>query len=211
MKEYLSVKERTENEYVVQRSVFIATVTPVSDAEEADRIVKEICAKYPDATHNCYAYVADDLGNVMKFSDDGEPQGTAGQPMLEVLRKQGLRHVLAVVTRYFGGVKLGAGGLVGAYTKSVTDALKKAEIVKYKPSVTFFVETDYACLKGLKREIASLSEVREYPTEFSGNVLLKFSVPTETEADVRKTISEATLGSAKVSVLDETQICYQIK
>ena len=75
-------------------------------------------------------------------------------------------------------MKLGAGGLVGAYTKSVTDALKKAEIVKYKPSVTFFVETDYACLKGLKREIASLSEVREYPTEFSGNVLLKFSVRT---------------------------------
>ena len=189
MQEYKTVEKEASDFFIEKKSKFIGYAKPVKTQEDTLEFISKIKSKHWDATHNVYAYVLRE-NNIQRYSDDGEPQGTAGQPMLEVLRKQGLRHVLAVVTRYFGGVKLGAGGLVCAYTKSVTDALKKAEIVKYKPSVTFFVETDYACLKGLKREIASLSE---------------------TEADVRKTISEATLGSAKVSVSDETQICYQIK
>lgn len=207
MNGYLSVKERAESEYVISRSRFIATVAPVADRDDADRFVKEISSKYPDATHNCYAYVADELGNVLRFSDDGEPQGTAGQPMLEVLRKQGLRKVAVVVTRYFGGIKLGAGGLVGAYTKSVTDALAVAETVSYVPGITLRVELDYPCLKSVQREIASFEKVKQFAPEFSNNVTLRFSVPTDFSEQAKHKITEITSGTAKIFDEEEGYIC----
>lgn len=119
-----TVLQDVENEIVIEKSRFICTLKKVQTEEEAQDFVKAMKKKYWDATHNCSAYLVDD--RAQRSSDDGEPSGTAGIPMLEVLRKAGVQRVAAVVTRYFGGVKLGAGGLVRAYTNSVAEALHKA-------------------------------------------------------------------------------------
>ena len=120
---FYSVKSEFTREIVISRSRFICTLKPVSDAADAQEFIKSIRKRYPAATHYCYAYIANEGGTEQKFSDDGEPQGTAGQPMLEVLKKRATYKTAAVVTRYFGGIKLGAGGLVSAYTRSVAEAL----------------------------------------------------------------------------------------
>ena len=109
---YLTVDGVTENTVEIKRSKFIATLSHVESGEDAEAFVRAVRKRYPDATHNCYAYIADELGNETRFSDDGEPGGRAGQPMLEVLKKRGVVRAAVVVTRYFGGIKLGAGGLV---------------------------------------------------------------------------------------------------
>ena len=123
---YLTVAGETEVRTEIKRSEFIATIAHVEDGESAEAFVKAVRKRFPDATHNCYAYISDERGNETRFSDDGEPGGTAGQPMLEVLKKRGLMRTAVVVTRYFGGIKLGAGGLVAAYTDGVSKAADAA-------------------------------------------------------------------------------------
>ena len=130
---YLSLAGETVSEKVIEKSRFITVSRHVCGDEEAKAFVAEISSKYADATHNCYAYVADRLGNLLRFSDNGEPQGTAGMPMLEVLRARKLCEAAVVVTRYFGGIKLGAGGLVRAYSGCVAENLNAARIVSYEP------------------------------------------------------------------------------
>lgn len=129
---YLSLQGSCITEKVIEKSRFITESRHVESDEEAKAFVAELSKKYSDATHNCFAYISDELGNNLRFSDDGEPQGTAGMPMLEVLRAQNLRQVAVVVTRYFGGIKLGAGGLVRAYSGSVADNLCSAQKVLYE-------------------------------------------------------------------------------
>ncbi|MDE7084622.1 MAG: YigZ family protein, partial [Clostridia bacterium] len=116
---YKSVAGETVTEKIIEKSRFITVSRHICGDDEAKAFVAEISKKHADATHNCYAYVCDKLGNILRFSDDGEPQGTAGMPMLEVLRANGLCETAVVVTRYFGGIKLGAGGLVRAYSGCV--------------------------------------------------------------------------------------------
>ena len=132
---YLSLSGECQTSKIIEKSKFIATSRHVCGEEEAKAFISEIRSRYPDATHNCYAYVADSLGNFPRFSDDGEPQGTAGMPMLEVLKAQKLFEAAIVVTRYFGGIKLGAGGLVRAYSGAVAENLSKAQRVMYEPCV----------------------------------------------------------------------------
>ena len=141
---YLTVDGVTENTVEIKRSKFIATLSHVESGEDAEAFVRAVRKRYPDATHNCYAYIADELGNETRFSDDGEPGGTAGQPMLEVLRKKGIVKAAVVVTRYFGGIKLGAGGLVAAYTDSVTEVLDAAGIRRMTECAEVTVECDYS-------------------------------------------------------------------
>lgn len=124
---YLSVIGDTITEKTIEKSRFITQSRHVEGEEEAKAFIAEVRAKYADATHNCYAYVADGEGNFLRFSDDNEPQGTAGMPILEVIRTLSLRQTAVVVTRYFGGIKLGAGGLVRAYSGCAADNLKEAE------------------------------------------------------------------------------------
>lgn len=119
-----------EHEMVVTRSRFVTTIAPVTDVADAERVVAEVRRRYWDARHHCTAMVTGVLGDQARSSDDGEPSGTAGVPMLEVLRRRDLTDVVAVVTRYFGGVKLGAGGLVRAYSTSVSEALDRAAVVR---------------------------------------------------------------------------------
>lgn len=134
------------DEYIVEKSKFIGHAKPVQTEEEARMFVEEIKQKYKDATHNVWAYTIGQNMNIQRYSDDGEPQGTAGIPTLELIKKEDLRNVVVVVTRYFGGIKLGAGGLVRAYTKGAKLGLDAAKIVEKRPFVSVEIEIEYTLL-----------------------------------------------------------------
>lgn len=129
---YLSVNGECRTRKTIEKSQFITTARHISSEEEAQNFIAEIRKKYADATHNCYAYVADRLGNCLRFSDDGEPSGTAGMPILDVIRNKKLYETAVVVTRYFGGIKLGAGGLVRAYSGCASENLDATQKVLYE-------------------------------------------------------------------------------
>ena len=150
MKELRTVKEHKEVEIEEKRSQFIANIFYVESAQEAMEKIKEIRKKYYDARHHCYAYVVQEETLVKKASDDGEPSGTAGSPILNVIEKNGLTNVLIVVTRYFGGILLGAGGLVRAYTGAATEAIKTSEIVAQEAGLVALVTVAYAEMEKFK-------------------------------------------------------------
>ena len=130
---YRAVYEGGQGEIVEKKSRFIATVLPIETEEEALEFIAKMKKKYWDARHNCYAYVTGDKGQIQRFSDDGEPQGTAGKPMLDILNSYGLTDCLLVVTRYFGGTLLGTGGLVRAYTDATRAGIENSDIVEKIP------------------------------------------------------------------------------
>lgn len=190
MKDYLSVAAEAECEYVIERSRFITHIAPVDGEEEAKAFVEKIRKAHSLATHNCYAYIADENGLKQKFSDDGEPQGTAGMPMLEVLKSHGLKKCATVVTRYFGGVKLGAGGLVRAYAKAAADGVRAAKIVKYVFCDFVRVGAGYETFPALLK----FSEKKNYKimdTQFSERAEAAFAVPREKRAAFEEDLAEA--------------------
>ena len=202
---YLSATGETTHEIVIQRSRFICTLKRIDGFDDALSFVKSVKKKYSDATHNCYAFISNAAGTEQRFSDDGEPQGTAGQPMLEVLKKKGISMTAAVVTRYFGGVKLGAGGLVSAYTRAVAETVENAKIVKNVVGVSLEIKCGYemynALLQALKGKIfATLS------TDFADNVKMTIAVPKEDADNIEKDITCALLG--QVSVLKGATTYY---
>lgn len=140
---FLLLKEGAEAELVEKRSRFIATVRPAASEEEALAFIEEMKKRYHDARHNCSAFVIGDKAQLTRSSDDGEPGGTAGKPMLDVLLGSGIRNVAAVVTRYFGGTLLGTGGLVRAYSGVLKDALEKCGTVRQRSGVRFKLRADY--------------------------------------------------------------------
>lgn len=150
-KEIRTVTKPSEYEKIIEKSKFITYLSHVESEEEARAFIAEIRAKHSMATHVCYAFIADKLGNLQRFSDDGEPQGTAGVPMLEVLKNRKLFETAVAVVRYFGGIKLGAGGLVRAYSSSVSEALDRAEICSLQICTEYCVETDYTGVDGVSK------------------------------------------------------------
>lgn len=142
MGKYLTVFEESQAEYVEKRSRFIATLRHVETEEQAMSFIDEMRTKYWDARHNCFAYSISG-GNLSRFSDDGEPHGTAGKPILDVINGSEITDVAIVVTRYFGGVLLGTGGLVRAYSKSAKDAVLNAKIAEMIPCTVFETECEY--------------------------------------------------------------------
>ena len=202
---YLSATGETTHEIVIQRSRFICTLKRIDGFDDALSFVKSVKKKYSDATHNCYAFISNAQGTEQRFSDDGEPQGTAGQPMLEVLKKKEIFMTAAVVTRYFGGVKLGAGGLVSAYTRAVAETVENAKIVKNVVGVSLEIKCGYemynALLQALKDKVfATLS------TDFADNVKITIAVPKEDADNIEKDITCALLG--QVSVLKGVTAYY---
>lgn len=202
---YLSATGETTHEIVIQRSRFICTLKRIDGFDDALSFVKSVKKKYSDATHNCYAFISNAAGTEQRFSDDGEPQGTAGQPMLEVLKKKGIFMTATVVTRYFGGVKLGAGGLVSAYTRAVAETVENAKIVKNVVGVSLEIKCGYemynALLQALKDKVfATLS------TDFADNVKMTIAVPKEDTDNIEKDITCALLG--QVSVLKGATAYY---
>lgn len=176
MEEYLSIGGRTVTEKIIEKSRFITTSAHVESEEQAKAFIAEISKKYFDATHNCYAFICDTLGNLLRFSDDGEPQGTAGMPMLDVIKNKNLRQTAVVVTRYFGGIKLGAGGLVRAYSSAVAENLAVAKKVLYCECGEREYVVDYPLVDVCTRYFCD-NECMLLNTEYSSEV--KFTVATK--------------------------------
>ena len=184
MKLYTIVRD-FQQEIVIEKSRFICTLKKVATEEEAQDFIKETKKKYWDATHNCSAYIVGESGAAQRSNDDGEPSGTAGLPMLEVLRKNNLHNVAAVVTRYFGGIKLGAGGLVRAYTNSVAAAIEEAGIAeKVLFGYFYFIQDINSAGKVLnilyQQNLFTVSSV-EY--DIDAKIVLRMPMSLKTEAD----------------------------
>ena len=145
-----TIKKATQSEINIKKSQFICSLFPTKTKAESKEIIQKLNEQYSDATHNCTAYIVSDGEG---FDDDGEPGGTAGKPMINVLRKNELHNVTAVVTRYFGGIKLGAGGLVGAYSKSVMEAIGEAEILEIEEYDVYEIVFEYSEIKTADSEV----------------------------------------------------------
>ena len=176
--EFCTIKGEKENLIVIERSKFICNIKGVENEEEAKEFIDLIRKKHSLATHNCYAYIADDKGLVQKFSDDGEPQGTAGLPMLEVLKNKRIFKTVAVVTRYVGGIKLGTGGLTRAYGGSVSECLNLAKISKMCSSYLLEITPDY---EGYSRLLKLLNDqnVATLSTDFGNLVKVEVAVKND--------------------------------
>ena len=172
----------------IKRSRFIAVVARVRDEEELFSRLGEIRKKYSDATHVCYAAIFDRTGNAARFSDDGEPSGTAGEPILEALKKSGLKETLVAVVRYFGGIKLGAGGLIRAYSSAASDALSAADKIVARPMDVYKLKTDFAHAKRFTA-FALRNEISIVDTEYSAEVT--FTLAVESKRNVLPILSDA--------------------
>lgn len=208
MKEYKGVRQVSANEIEIQRSRFICELFPVHTQEEAEYTLNLVRESYKDATHHCFAYIVGEHGILMRMSDDGEPQGTSGPPMLEVLKKRGLSDTLAVVTRYFGGIKLGANGLVGAYSRSVSEALDKTEIVTYTPTVIARVEIDYAPYGRLVNKLIELG-AEEIEKDFSSGVSAVYAVREDRFEQFEKSVAAITSGSGKITEIERKHYIFK--
>lgn len=202
---YLTVDGVTENTVEIKRSKFIATLSHVESGEDAEAFVRAVRKRYPDATHNCYAYIADELGNETRFSDDGEPGGTAGQPMLEVLKKRGVVKAAVVVTRYFGGIKLGAGGLVAAYTDSVSEVLDAVGIRRMTECAEVTVECDYSDHSAIESALTRAGALRGEAV-YGENVRSVWYAETDKSGELIELVSAKTLGKVRAEI---TGRCYK--
>ena len=202
---YLTVDGVTENTVEIKRSKFIATLSHVESGEDAEAFVRAVRKRYPDATHNCYAYIADELGNETRFSDDGEPGGTAGQPMLEVLKKRGVVRAAVVVTRYFGGIKLGAGGLVAAYTDSVSEVLDAAGIRRMTECAEVTVKCDYSDHSAIESALTRAGALRGEAV-YGENVRSVWYAETDKSGELIELVSAKSLGKVKAEI---TGRCYK--
>lgn len=169
----MRIKDTYENTIVIQKSIFITRIFRVDSIEEIEEKLAEIRKKHYDAKHNCYAYILGDNQEIQKASDDGEPQKTAGAPMLDVLKKNNMTNILAIVTRYFGGILLGAGGLVRAYSSSVSECLKLAKLYDTKLQTKFTLTTTY---QGYNTILKVIPYISIEDTAFTDQVLLTGSL-----------------------------------
>lgn len=154
---YYTVKGQGEHEIVIQKSRFIAHVARATTEEEAQNFIQEIKKKHWDATHNCSAYMIGENNQIQKANDDGEPSGTAGVPILEVLKKKDLKDTVVVITRYFGGIKLGAGGLIRAYGKATSEGIAATGMVERKLVQIMHTNVEYTLLGKIENELRSSS------------------------------------------------------
>ena len=192
---YRVLLEGGEGEYVEKKSRFIATIRRCESEEEAAAFIEEIKKKYWDARHNCSAFVLGARGELTRCSDDGEPGGTAGRPMLEVLLGEGIRNIAVVVTRYFGGVLLGTGGLVRAYTQAVKAGLQNCTLGRMRYGWEVEVGTDYNSV-GKILYLLGNAGIEPLESNYTDVVSLRILVPAEEAARLQKEITEATNGKA---------------
>ena len=191
LEHYKTIYEGGEGELVEKKSRFIATVRPVETEEEALAFIEEMKKKYWDARHNCYVYSVGMNREATRCSDDGEPSGTAGRPMLDVLLGAGIYNAAIVVTRYFGGVLLGTGGLVRAYSGAVQAGLAASTVIEKHHGISLQVTTDYTGI-GKIQYIAGERSLPILDSEYTDKVILKLLVPDDQIEEVKKTITEGT-------------------
>ena len=195
MHTYKCLSEGGTGEITEKKSRFIATLKPVETEEEAAAFINEIKKKYWDARHNCSAFVIGENAQLTRCSDDGEPAGTAGRPMLEVLTGAGLTNVCVVVTRYFGGTLLGTGGLIRAYQGAVKEGLSHCTVVTRMNAFIYTVETDYNGAGKLQYLFGSRN-VTVSDSAYGANVVFTIILLPEQEAEILKQIADATAGAA---------------
>ena len=200
---YRVVYEGGEGEIVEKKSRFIATVRPVESEEEAVAFINEMKKKYWDARHNCSAFVIGEHQELTRCSDDGEPAQTAGRPMLDVLLKEGVTNVAVVVTRYFGGVLLGTGGLVRAYQKAVQEGLAASNVIEKRNGFLLYINTDYNGIGKLQYLFAQ-KEIAIMESEYGVAVRMSVLVPLERKEEIEKAVIEQTNGTAGLEWGDET-------
>ena len=201
MEGYITVKEQSHFEYEDRKSVFIGEAMPVETEAEALEFIQYVKKKYPDARHHVYAYVIRE-NSIMRFTDDSEPQGTAGMPVLDSIRKNGCTNVVEVVTRYFGGTLLGTGGLVRAYTAAAIGALNAAQIIKYDIYTEMSITVNYSDYG----KIASVTADYEFSvsdTEYLDNVTVIGKLPSSKREDFIKKLTDVTSARAECEILGE--------
>lgn len=201
MESYTTVQYPSKFEYEDRKSVFIGEAAPVTTEDEALGFISYVKKKYPDARHHVYAYVLRD-NSTMRFSDDREPQGTAGMPVLDSIRKNGCTDVVIVVTRYFGGTLLGTGGLVRAYTSAAAGALKAANIITYDIYSSFKITVSYSDYQKIT-PLISESGFRCEDTKYSDSVTLLGKIKKQSSEDFLNKLTEITSGRCKNEILGE--------
>ena len=208
MTEYFIPASGGESEYVEKRSQFLGHLRPVESEEEAKAFIAEMKKKYYDARHNCSCYLL--RGGVERYSDDGEPQGTAGLPMLEVFRREGVTDLVCVVTRYFGGVLLGAGGLFRAYTKAARDALDDAGVAVVRRWVETELNCSYAAAERLKTEAAAFDGIVT-DVAYAADVTVRALVPEEKAEAFAARILDLSAGAVTVRPVGESLRAVRVR
>lgn len=181
-------------EQEINRSRFICYLYPIQTAEEATGLLRQVRKTHYDATHHCYAYILGETGATARNSDDGEPSGTAGIVIYDVLRKNELTNILAIVVRYFGGIKLGAGGLIRAYGGTVAKALETAVKLKIEKTVVLTVKVDYAYYGQIEKNL----EPFQTEKTFADKVVIKLTVPEHKKTELMRELVNLTGGNIKI-------------
>lgn len=190
-----------------KKSRFLAEVRLVKSEEEALKFIEEKKKQYWDATHNCYAYVIGERKELMRCSDDGEPQGTAGKPMLDVLLGEDLYNTAVVVTRYFGGTLLGTGGLVRAYSKAVQEGLKESRVITKYHGILTEIGIDYTGVGKLQYLFAK-NQIPIIDSQYAEDVKMQILIPTKEEGMIKKAVTEAT--NARATVTDIKELYFAV-
>ena len=207
---YRVVYEGGEGEITEKKSRFIATVRPVESEEEATTFIAEMKKKYWDARHNCFAFVIGSNNEIQRFSDDGEPQGTAGKPILETLLNENLHNTLIVVTRYFGGTLLGTGGLVRAYGQSSKEGIRNSVIQKVCEGISFKLTVDYNSIGKIKYIMGQMG-ITDAQEEYGQNVVLSILMKKDEYNEFNTKVTDATGGKAVFEDEEDREYREEVK
>ena len=210
MKKFITIKENSYDEFVEKKSTFITHLVRVTSEEEAREFIQKMKKKHYDATHVCSCYVVGDNNEITRANDDGEPSGTAGAPMLDVLVKNEIKNVCATVIRYFGGTKLGTGGLVRAYGGGVINALKNATLVERKDALEIRLELDYSLNGKIEYEIEKTNFIVNN-LEYTDKIIYTIYVMEEDYDSFHSWIANLTNGQFKILSTHEKQLEFDIK
>lgn len=204
---FKTIKENVTAQIVEKKSKFIANMFYIESMEEADRIIKETKKKYHDARHNCFAYILEtgEENLLVKYNDDGEPSGTAGAPMLNIIANEGLSNVLVIITRYFGGILLGTGGLVRAYSEATKEALKLAEVVEKSIGYVVEIEIEYNDLDKIKYYIKQ-KNMKIIDSKYTENVILTVEMRKEILEEFTNNSKNINFKIIKYKILEEKNI-----
>jgi uncharacterized YigZ family protein len=206
LKQYKTIKTDAESTLIINKSKFFGRLFCVDNVDDANKRIVEIKKRYHDASHNCFAYIIGKNKESLKYNDDGEPSGTAGIPMLEVLKKSNLTDILAVTTRYFGGIKLGGGGLVRAYSSSVSEAIKNAVIATYFTCEIYSVIVDYDVWSKIEKRVLSANAMVN-KIEYFEQIHLEFGLKPQDKVIVFEIFNKALKRNDALNFIREDYIC----
>lgn len=202
MEEFTTIKEDSKAEIIIKKSKFIAEIFYVESQKEAEQKIQEVVKREHSAKHHCFAYRVFEESLVQRMSDDGEPSGTAGNPMLTILQGRDLTNVLVIVTRYFGGILLGTGGLVRAYSDATTEALDKAGVKNKQKGVSISFQIEYSDLEQLKYYLKQIGGKLE-KTEYANNVQVTIQVPFDKKEEFTKSYGKLSFKIENLKITTE--------